>query len=95
MSTGSVSRVGGRFWLTPSSRPLIPPPPPPPPPASHAGPDGITSNAISAGLGLNLKRNETRMKELELRFGVLRHTITQVRTCTAFACSASSLWGLG
>lgn len=37
----------------------------------------MTSNQIGGRLGLNMKRNEPRLKELEARFGVTRCTVSQ------------------
>ena len=43
-----------------------------------AGPSGVSTNDIGDRLGLNMKRNEPRMKEVEARFGIKRSAINKV-----------------
>lgn len=39
----------------------------------------MSTNDIGDRLGLNMKRNEPRMKEMEMRYGVKRKAINKVR----------------
>ncbi|PRW05800.1 hypothetical protein C2E21_9561 [Chlorella sorokiniana] len=56
-----------------------------------AGPSGVSTNDIGDRLGLNMKRNEPRMKEMEARFGVKRSAINKGRVMTSLYAAPDEL----